>query len=172
MSVNAPVAPWYRQPWFWFIAFFPLITIVWGVVMIIIAANVEDTMVTDDYSKKGLAINMELKKDEKAYTMGMVGALTFEGRDLVLRLKSDQGPADYQYLILSLYHPTLAGRDRTIQFNSNGNGLYSGKLLKDIQGRWYYMLRDPADDWQIKGELRLPAEGSTLTLQADKPIQG
>ncbi len=171
MSDNTPVAPWYRQPWFWFLTIFPLAAIIWCTVMIIVASNMKDTMVTDDYSKQGRGINLEIARDQQAYDMGMVAELAFEERTVTLALNTHDGPADFPYVVLSLFHPTLADKDRTIQFNSLGNGRYTGNLLQDIEGRWYYDLRGPDNQWRLKGEAWLPAENG-LTVQAVKPVKG
>ncbi|KAA1174937.1 FixH family protein [Marinobacter salinexigens] len=171
MTDQAPVAPWYRQPWFWFLTIFPLAAIIWCIFMIIVAINTRDPMVTDDYSKEGRSINMDIARDERATALGMVAELDFEGRDLYMSLESNEGVADFPYLVLNLYHPTLSENDRTIQFQATGNGHYSGKMLEDIDGRWYYDLRGPSNEWRLKGEAWLPAENG-LKIQAKDASQG
>jgi len=171
MSEHAPVAPWYRQPWFWFLTIFPLAAIIWCLVMIVVASNMKDTMVTDDYSKEGRGINLEIARDKLAYEMGMVGEVNFDNRQVTLKLNTDNGPAQFPYVVLNLFHPTLAGRDRTIQFSNEGGGYYSGTMNQDIEGRWYYDLRGPDNKWRLKGEAKLPAEDG-LTIQAEEPVKG
>lgn len=171
MSEHAPVAPWYRQPWFWFLTIFPLAAIIWCIFMIIVAVNMKDTMVTDDYSKEGRGINLEIARDQLAYDMGMIGQMRFDNRKVTLKLDTDAGPAQFPYVVLNLFHPTLAERDRTIQFQSEGGGYYSGTMLQDIEGRWYYDLRGPDNKWRLKGEAWLPTEDG-LTIQAEKPVKG
>lgn len=171
MSESTAVAPWYRQFWFWFLVSFPLITIAWGIFMIIVASNVEDTLVTDDYSKEGISINLEIARDQLAYDRGIEARTDFEGRDVSLALSADDNQVDYDYLILNLFHPTLADRDQTIQMRSLGDGEYSGQMLKQVEGRWYYELRGPDNKWRVTGEIRLPAEDG-LIMQARKPAKG
>ncbi|WP_372981401.1 FixH family protein, partial [Marinobacter sediminum] len=74
------------------------------------------------------------------------------------------------YLILNLFHPTLADRDRTVQFQKVGTGQYRGNMLEDIDGRWYYDLRGPDNDWRLKGEAWLPAENG-LTVSSKGTVQ-
>ena len=171
MTEETPVAPWYRQPWFWFLTIFPLAAIVWCTFMIIVASNMEDTMVTDDYSKKGRAINLELARDQAAVDLGLAGELEFDQRSLALTLDTADGPADFPYLVLNLFHPTLADRDRTIQFQRIAPGQYRGQLLEDIEGRWYYERRGPDNRWRLKGEAWLPAENG-LSIRAEASAQG
>lgn len=61
MTTETPVAPWYRQPWFWFLLIFPGASIIYCAVAITIAINTENSMVTDDWSKEGRGI-----KDRKS----------------------------------------------------------------------------------------------------------
>ncbi len=171
MTEHAPVAPWYRQPWFWFLTIFPLAAIIVCVAMIIVASNMKDTLVTDDYSKEGRGINLEIARDEKAADLGMTAEMDFEHRTISLDLNTSDGPADFPYLVLNLFHPTLAERDRTIQFRHTGVGHYQGTLLDDIDGRWYYDLRGPDNDWRLKGEAQLPAEHGVV-IHAEGSARG
>ncbi|MCK2147912.1 FixH family protein [Marinobacter alexandrii] len=170
MTEQAPIAPWYRQPWFWFLTIFPLAAIVWCITMIIVALNLDDTMVTDDYSKEGRGINLQIARDQKAADLGMVAELAFDQRTIALDLTTAEGPAEFPYLILNLFHPTLADRDRTVQFQKVGTGQYRGNILEDLNGRWYYDLRGPENDWRLKGEAWLPAENG-LTVSSEGTVQ-
>ncbi|MDO3722525.1 FixH family protein [Marinobacter sp. chi1] len=162
MSDQSPVAPWYRQPWFWFLTIFPLAAITWCAVMLTVALSMEDTMVTDDYSKQGRGINYEIARDQKATDLGLTGDMAFDGRQVTLSLNSDEGAADFDYLILNLFHPTLSKYDRTVQFRAIGNGRYEAQLLEDIDGRWYFDLRGPDNTWRLKGEAWLPKESLVI----------
>jgi len=83
----------------------------------------------------------------------------------------EAGNADFPYLILNLFHPTLSDKDRTIQFQQVAPGRFAGKLQNDIDGRWYYDLRGPANEWRLKGEAWLPSE-SGITVKAGESAQG
>ncbi|SOB75028.1 hypothetical protein SAMN04488490_0583 [Marinobacter sp. LV10R510-11A] len=171
MNEEVPVAPWYRQPWFWFLTIAPLAAIIFSTFMLVVAANMDDTMVSDDYSKEGRAINQEIARDLKATELGVNADLAFENRAILLTVSTEQGPADFPYLVLNLFHPTLAQNDRTIQFRSDGNGHYTGTMLDDIDGRWYYELRGPDNLWRLKGEAQLPTD-SKLHMRSKGSAQG
>lgn len=171
MTEQAPVAPWYRQPWFWFLTIFPIAAIIWCAFMITVALNMKDTMVSDDYSKEGRAINLEIARDQKAADLGIKAAMRFDKRSATLELDTRNGPAGYPYVVLNLFHPTLADQDRTIQFTRVSEGHYQGTILEDIDGRWYYDLRGPSNDWRLKGEAVLPAKG-IITSSTEKSNQG
>ncbi|WP_303289314.1 FixH family protein [Marinobacter sp. SS5-14b] len=171
MTDNTAVSPWYRQPWFWFLTIFPLAAIMWGVTTLIVSSSLDNSMVSDDYSKEGRGINMAIARDQKAADMQIAGSLEFVGRKAQLTLDTRDGPADFPYLILNLYHPTLDDRDRVVQFQRIAAGQYSGNILEDLDGRWYYDLQGPDNDWRVKGELWLPAEDA-IAIESKGAEQG
>ncbi|WP_144822058.1 FixH family protein [Marinobacter piscensis] len=171
MSQDIAIAPWYRQPWFWFLTIAPLSAITFSMFMLVVAANMKDTMVTDDYSKEGRGINLEIARDQAAADMNLNADITFENRSILMNISTGQDPATFPYLVLNLFHPTLAQKDRTIQLRSDGNGHYTGTMHEDIDGRWYYELRGPDNSWRLKGEAWLPIEDN-LHLSAKGSIKG
>lgn len=171
MTEETPVSPWYRQPWFWFLLIFPGASIIYCAIAITIAINTENAMVTDDWSKEGRGINMSIARDQKAADLGMTAHIDFRDRNVIVDLDTTKGPADFPYLILNLFHPTLSDKDRTIQFQRIEPGRFAGKLLEDIDGRWYYDLRGPANEWRLKGEALLPAANG-ITVKAGESAQG
>lgn len=163
MTDNPPIAPWYRQPWFWFLAIFPLAAIAWCLTMIVVATSTAGSMVTDDYSKQGRGINMEIARDQKADDLGLGAEFHFGERQVTLDLSDTEGTASYPYLILNLYHPTLEEQDRKVQLTPIAEGKYQATVNQDMAGRWYFDLRGPDNDWRLKGEARLPS-GAPIQL--------
>ncbi|TGN41404.1 FixH family protein [Marinobacter confluentis] len=156
MSNEEIVSPWYKQPWFWFLLIFPGAAIIWCISMITVALNIDSSMVTDDYSKQGRGIAMERARDETARAMGLTASLDFDERTASLTMDAATGNADFPYVVLNLFHPTLTEFDRTIQFRPSGEGQYTANLSQPIDGRWYFDLRGPDNDWRLKGEANLP----------------
>ncbi|MEX0604232.1 MAG: FixH family protein [Marinobacter sp.] len=165
------VAPWHHQLWFWFLLIFPGMSIIWCTIAISVALNSANDMVTDDYSKEGRGINAELARDTKAADLGLYAELDFSGERLELLLDSSSGEQRFPYLILNLFHPTLAERDRTIQLQPTSGGRYSASLPKGLDGRWYLDLRGPENQWRLKGETNLPSS-HPLELSAGSIGQG
>eukprot|EP00933_Yihiella_yeosuensis_P008176 TRINITY_DN113516_c0_g1_i1.p1 TRINITY_DN113516_c0_g1~~TRINITY_DN113516_c0_g1_i1.p1 ORF type:complete len:135 (+),score=2.17 TRINITY_DN113516_c0_g1_i1:63-407(+) len=114
---------------------------------------------------------MAIARDQKALDLGLKGGLTVDERSARLTLESKEGAADYPYLVLNLYHPTMSERDRTIQFRRMAAGEYTGNLIEDMDGRWYYDLQGPDNDWRVKGEFWLPASDK-IALKATSSTQG
>jgi hypothetical protein len=171
MTTETQIGPWYRQPWLWFLLVFPAASIVYCAIAITISLNMDNSLVTDDWSKEGRGINMSIARDEKAVDLGMEAQIDFNQRNVTINLSTVDGPADFPYLVLNLFHPTLSDQDRTVQFKQIAPGIFAGKLHEDIEGRWYYDLRGPANEWRLKGETRLPSE-SGITVKAAEYAQG
>ena len=171
MTDNAPVAPWYRQPWFWFLTIFPLASIMWGITTLVVSSSLDNSMVSDDYSKEGRGINMSIARDERAAELQLAGELRLQDKSATLMLDTADGAADYPYLVFNLYHPTLSGHDKTVQFTRVAPGEYRGQLFEQVSGRWYYDLQGPDNDWRVKGEVRLPSS-SPITIDAKGNAQG
>ncbi len=162
------VKPWYRQPWLWFLLAFPLASITWCTIAITVAMNTDNDMVTDDYSKQGRGINMQIARDQKAKDLGLHGEFAFSDRDVRLSLTSDAGQVNYPYLILNLFHPTIADKDQTVQFKRTGENTYRATLNQDVRGRWYFDLRSPENDWRLKGETSLPSDDAIQVGKASR----
>ena len=94
MTDNATTAPWYRQPWFWFLTIFPLASIMWGITALTVSSSMDNSLVTDDYSKQGRGINMSIARDEKAADLQMKGSLSLNGRSATLDLSTVNGAAE------------------------------------------------------------------------------
>lgn len=156
MNNEEIVSPWYKQPWFWFLLIFPGAAIIWCISMITVALTIDSSMVTDDYSKEGRGIAMNIARDKTARDMGLVASLDINERSASLTMDAADSSAEFPYLVLQLFHPTLAELDRTIQFRPTGDGQFTATLNQPINGRWYFDLRGPDNDWRLKGEASLP----------------
>lgn len=167
MTTETQIGPWYRQPWLWFLIMFPAASIVYCAIAITVALNMDNSLVTDDWDKDGRAINMIIARDEKAADLGMQAQIDFSQRNVTIDLSTFDGPANFPYLILNLFHPTLSNQDRTVQFDQIAPGKFAGKLHEDIEGRWYFDLRGPANEWRLKGETRLPSENGIMVKAAE-----
>lgn len=167
MNNDEPISPWYKQPWFWFLLIFPGAAIIWCISMITVALSIDSSMVTDDYSKQGRAIAMERVRDETASAMGLQARFAFEERSVSLIMNAEDETATFPYLVLNLFHPTLAEYDRTIQLRPSDNGQYIANLNQPIEGRWYFDLRGPENDWRLKGEASFPRSEIVLTSRTD-----
>lgn len=73
------VLPWYRQPWPWFLIALPAIAVVGSVTAAVIAVRTDDGVVAADYYKRGLEINAELSRLERAAELGLTAEISAAG---------------------------------------------------------------------------------------------
>ena len=58
--------PWHKEPMMLLVIGLPLISVCWGMVMLYLAINTQDSLVNDSYYKDGVNYTEDLKHDEQA----------------------------------------------------------------------------------------------------------
>ena len=142
--------PWYREPWPWILMAGPAAVIVAGAVTIWLAVSTSDGLVADDYYKRGLAINQELKRDEAATERGIAAGV--ERRDGVLRVRLQARTAMPEAVFARLVHPTRAVQDQRLRLPRVAPGVYETSLVELPAGRWRVVVEDPLGEWRIVKE--------------------
>lgn len=141
----------------------PFIVIVAAFVTAWIAATTADPLVTDDYYKKGLAVDKTLARSRLAAERGIEARfkLTSESIDVVLNSATplDSPPTA---LSLTLSHPTRAGLDQTVVLHATAGQHYGAALRLPASGHWIVMIEDEAQTWRLMGNVVLPALGETV----------
>lgn len=111
-----PTTPWYRQRWPWLLMLPPLAAVVGGIVTVVLAVRSDDGMVAADYYKRGLAINAELSRSERAAQLGLVGHVRADGDaagdTVIVRVSGEQPMPPEAVLQIRLVHPGRGGADR------------------------------------------------------------
>ena len=154
-----PHQPWYREPWPWILMAGPAAVIVAGAVTIWLAVSSSDGLVADDYYKRGLAINQELRRDQAALNLGISAGI--EARGGVLRVRLTARGAAPEALFAELVHATRAGHDQRLRLPRVAPGIYETGLPELPAGRWRIVLEDPRGEWRLTPTLTLPlAEGA------------
>ncbi|MCZ7564140.1 MAG: FixH family protein [Burkholderiales bacterium] len=148
-ATTPPVKPWYREPWPWLLMLAPLAAVVMGVVMLTLAVRSNDGLVVDDYYQQGLAINQTLERQRRAAKLAVRVGLDFSDGQIIATL--DQRGARSEAMLLTLVHPTRAGRDRQVLLVPRGGGTYAGALATPGRGRWHVVLEDADRTWRLSG---------------------
>lgn len=150
------IPPWYKQFWPWFLIAIPVITVISGVSMVMIASQNADGMVVDDYYKTGLAINKTLARDEKAKALGLqaVGRIDTSHKQITLDLYGQNTEKNLQ---LTLTHPTTSQQDIVINLQATKHkNQYSGQL-PELPREKRYILLEPVDkSWRLTGYAMFP----------------
>ena len=150
--------PWYREPWPWILMAGPAAVIVAGAVTLWLAISTADGLVADDYYKRGLAINQDLKREQRAAQRGIEARVQLEPP----RIRVELLGAAPEALFVQLVHATRAGFDQRLRLARIAQGVYEAELRPLPPGHWRLILEDPRGEWRLTPTLALPpgtAEG-------------
>ena len=157
---------WYREPWPWILMAGPAVVIVAGFVTAWLAITSSDGLVTDNYYKKGLAIDQTLTQSRLAESLGLEARARFSSDQVAVRLSATQAGEAGAYtlppsLSMTLSHPTRAGLDRQVKLTSR-EGQYVGDVRLPASGHWLVLIEDEGQTWRMLGNVVLPASGEVV----------
>ncbi|WP_372874710.1 FixH family protein [Pseudomonas sp.] len=164
MSDEAPIKPWFKQFWPWFLIALLGYSVVQGLTLLTIATRNPPGLISDDYYDVGKGINQSLERESLALQLQLHATLDLDDETGVaeLRLQGNSGPAQ---LVLNLISPTQPERDRRIILQPQGQGLYRGQMQDAVQGRRFVELigQEGGKDWRLFEEETLES-GKTIRL--------
>ncbi len=140
--------PWYREPWPWILMSGPIAVLMAGAVTIWIAFASADGVVAGDYYKRGLAINQDLKREQKAEQHSIGAEVRLESGKIRVRLSGAAPEALYGQLV----HATRAGYDQRLRLAKVAPGLYETEMPALPAGHWRVVLEDPKREWRLVRE--------------------
>lgn len=159
---GAAALPWYRQSAPWLLIAGPAIVVVASFVTLWLALRSDDGLVSEDYYRRGLAINRTLAQSDRAASLGLVAAVSLSSEAISVRLIAKvPGFSAPPRLAAKVSHPTRAGLDQTLILERQGDR-YQGRFRLPAAGHWLLQLEDEANSWLLVGNLLLPANGETL----------
>ena len=161
--------PWYRQFWPWFIMALPAAAVVASISLVITAMQTEDTLVSDDYYKEGLAINQNLKRENIARSMGLQALIRINQQGAFqITMSANQPLPAWPAIQISLSHPTQARKDMKFTALIDQHGNYVVQQASIQAGRWYIKLEAPGQDWRLNGVIKVQGETRIkLSMDAD-----
>ena len=158
---SATSLPWYRHRWPWFLIAGPGTVVVASFVTLWLAVKSNDGLVTDDYYKKGVSINRDLARTNRAKALDMVADARFSSERMIIKLHSrDDLPGKIR---VTIAHPTRAGFDQTVLLPGVG-GSFQGAVAPLAPGRWQVIISDEANTWRLNSEVQLP-EQQQITIR-------
>ena len=141
---------WYRQRWPWLLMLGPATVIVAGAITVWLAIASEDGLVSDDYYKRGLAINRTIERTALAEALGLRAVVDVAANgvaQVTLAAASDATLAETSALRLTLAHPTRAGHDVQATLSRVAPGRYAGSIAAAAPGRWRVIVE--SDRWRL-----------------------
>ena len=140
----------------WLVILFPSLAVVGGIITIIIAMNTEDGLVVDNYYKKGLEINQDIRFDQTAKQLGITTFVDIntESGEILVTVSAEQQLDLSQELTFRLIHRTRSGQDQTTVLSRIGDSAdYRGYLKPPlIEGRWTIQV-DAENHWRLRQNL-------------------
>ncbi|MCY4472274.1 MAG: FixH family protein [Kistimonas sp.] len=167
---------WYREPWAWFLVAMVLISVAWGLFLVVVSLRYADKPVVDDYYKTGKAINMDPVRSRQARELNISARvlLTSETGPLQVTLA---GEAHWpQQLLLHAVPKSVQLKEATLvlQRLSDSASSYSSQGQSLPPGQYFLQLntldamvpeQGYVSGWRLTGNARM-APGVPLTLSA------
>ncbi|WP_430462131.1 FixH family protein [Thalassolituus sp. LLYu03] len=156
--------PWYKEPMVLLVAGIPLIAVVWGMVMLKLALDSKDSLVSDSYYKDGVSYTENLAADDKAKRLQVTADATFtlDEISVVIAGYLDEKP---QTLQLQLIHPTLQEKDATVLLQRMDDGTYKGVNEIYLPERRHLWLQSGEQGWRVR-TTELLENGKTIHFSA------
>ncbi len=152
--------PWYRHFWPWILIGLPLAAVLAGVATLFLAMDDPDSLVVDDYYKKGLTINRRLAREKAARTLGLTGRMRIDTvtGTVTVSLSANE-PVASEAMRLNLVHATRDKYDVQMTLSSLGNGRYGGTLEELLTvGAWTITVEPLDASWRVSGRAYLTAD--------------
>jgi hypothetical protein len=178
-EMHAAAPPWYRQRWPWLLMVPPLAAVIGCAITIVLAIRSNDGMVTADYYKRGLAINAELSRSQRAAELGLVADVRAGGEaagdSVHVLLSAERGVLPEAALRIRLVHPGRGGADRVavlsrVSAAADGNsaeyrGAWDEAVELHASVAWRVVLE--GQQWRLDGGIA-PGEARAFRLVASR----
>lgn len=147
--------PWYKQFWPWFLIVLPLCAVSASLYTFYLASSGADSMVVDDYYKKGRAYNKDLTEIKRAAELKILATLSYQ--DSVVTLKLDGAHNKGEGIRVNFTHPTLEKQDHQLVMTTDATGIYRTRLDTPlIDGAWNLQIEAADGTWRIQKRIQLP----------------
>jgi hypothetical protein len=166
LTTDPVIRPWYREPWPWLLAAIPFATVIAGGFTFALAMSTEDSLVADDYYKRGLAINRDIAREQAADRLGIGVRLRFSAADGQVSATLPSGTPRPASLVLRLQHPTRSALDITARLDRVSPDTYAGAVRPAASSHWRVTIEDPEAVWRLSGTWE--ASSPELALRATK----
>ena len=140
--------PWYRERWPWILMSGPAAVIVAGAATMWIAFASADGVVAGDYYKRGLGINQDLQREQRAEQRSIAAEVRLQSGKIRVHLSGAAPEALFGHLV----HATRAGHDQRLRLAKVAPGFYEAEVPALPAGHWRVVLEDPRREWRVVRE--------------------
>lgn len=140
--------PWYKEPMMLIVAGVPVAAIIWGGVMLSLALDTKDSLVSNSYYKDGMSYKQDLRFHEGARRLNVSAEMVFNQSEIIVDIQGnmDEDPASLQ---LQLIHPTLEDRDVTLFLQKTPDGHYVAANELALPQKREIWLSSPDQKWRV-----------------------
>jgi len=148
-GTNGDTAPWYRHFYVWLLIIFPVVSVIGGIVILVLAIRTYDGLVVDDYYKHGLEINQTFERDHAADRRDLSASLQIENDNPSFRviLRGNESFRQPAFISVSFLHSTRGGLDKAATLHKLAGDVYEGVLPDLAPGTWNILIE--AQDWRL-----------------------
>ncbi|WP_168927503.1 FixH family protein [Nitrincola alkalilacustris] len=165
---TAPVAPWYKQFWLWFVLTPIFCVMIYATSFAVIAVKTSDGIVREDHFRYARGTYVDTSKEMRAVELDLKGEMVLDNDSG--RIELDLGgllPEGTEQLSLSIIHPTHQKFDQQITLTAaNQPNLFEGTLSSALQGKRYFILEPENVEWRLRTEAYPPYEARSLIFSA------
>ena len=149
--------PWFKQPLVWLVIAIPAAAVVGGLSLLALSLSMDLGLVSDDYYRRGKAINIDLGKDRRAREMGYRGVIAYRpaAPAVAITLRPAISETPPAAVTVDIMHATRGGMDRRLHATKDSQGVYHAMMKSPLpDGPW--QIRLATEGWRIHGRLWLP----------------
>ncbi len=164
---NDAIAPWHKQPWFWFLLIPLFASFTSGGTFLYLSITSADGIVKDDYYQVAKGLEIDSRRSESAIALNLNADVLIDDvtGDIAVTL-GGMVADDLTVLRLDMIHPVHEKYDQSARLRRvPGTLQFSGSLQAALHSGKRYLVLQPHDDsWSLRGEAQPPYDPLHLQL--------
>ncbi len=164
---NTAIAPWYKQPWLWFILAPVIVSVISGSTFLYLSIISADGIVKDDYYKVAKGLQIDNRPSIQAAALNLSADLLIDDLtgDIGLTL-SGKIADDLNSLTLEIIHPIHQKYDQNMQLRRvPGTTHFTGNLQATLSSsKHFVVVIAPDNSWNLRAEVEPPYDPLRLQL--------
>jgi hypothetical protein len=168
---DTAIAPWYKQPWLWFILAPVIASVISGSTFLYLSIVSADGIVKDDYYQVAKGLEIDGSRAARAHALNLTADLLIDDvtGDIGLTLHGKVAD-ELNELELEIIHPIHEKYDQSALLRRvPGSTRFTGSLQAALHSGKRYLVLQPHDDsWSLRAEAQPPYELLRVQLIPDR----